>query len=394
GSEIDIDNVVSIVANPDPTYKEYLDEWVVGMPDVYTSYLIRGTYYLRIAWAKRGEDYSSETTKAQFEGMREAQAVALQDIKKAIELNPKLTVAYSKLISIYSTSGSRKKKFDTLNQALTMNPASYIVRRDMLYFLLPRWGGSYSAIEEFLKDTEQYINDNKELAPLMGYLDYAKAWDTYSNKDYDETIKYTTAALKKGNKSFYYKKRAHAYYSLKDFESAIKDYSNAISVHKYNSDFFIWRAKAYKKIEQPELALKDFQFAAILSPYDYSVRKHYAKELVSNKRYDEAINSFKIALYYNHNDEDVLFRIASTYVRDLKQYDNALPFLKRLIEIDSEKAAYWYQYISALNSLRDCKVMDAIEKYLSLCSAPGDCFDDGVEWAEQTYDYLKRTYCK
>jgi len=394
GSEIVVDNAFSVIGTPDPTYKGLFDAWIDAMPDAYTAYLARATYYHRVGLAKRGEAFIKDTSDEQFSGMREAQVHARQDIDKALALNPKLTIAYSHLISIYSTEGSTQEKFKTLEQALSLDPASYIVRRDMLYYLLPRWGGSYEAIAGFLRDTEQHIDRNPDLAPLMGYLDYAKSWDTYSSKNYKKTIEHATAAIKQGEKSYYYKKRAAAYYSLKNYKQAISDYSSAIRLNKYNPDLYIWRAKAYMKINQSDNALKDFEFAVALNPYDYSVRKNYAKALASINRFSDAVDSYKIALYYNPHDEQILFRIASINVRDLKQYKVAILPLERLLEINSEETSYWYEYITALYALHDCEVMGAIQTYIGLCEAQGDCFDAGLKWARKNYVHLKQTYCK
>lgn len=394
GSEIVVDNAFSVIGTPNPMYKNLFDAWVTAMPDAYTAYLARATYYHRVGLAKRGEAFIKDTSEEQFAGMREAQVQARQDIDKALALNPKLTVAYSHLISIYATGGNTQQKFKTLKQALAVDPGSYIIRRDMLYYLLPRWGGSYAAIEEFLRDTEQHLTHNPDLVPLMGYLDYAKSWGTYSNNKFKKTIRHTTAALKKGKKSYYYKKRGAAYYSLKNYKSAIKDYSNAITLNKYNPDLYIWRAKAYQNLQQVDKAFQDFEVAVFLNPYDYSVRKHYAEALESNKQFAEAIDVYKIALYYNPNDEEVLFSIASIFVRNLKENKAAILPLERLIEIDSEEPRYWYAYITALYALRDCEVMGAIKTYIDLCEAQGDCFDAGLKWAQQNYQHLKQTYCK
>lgn len=392
GSEIDIDTAIAIIGNPDPVYKEYFDAWIAAMPDAYTAYLARASYYHSIAWAQRGEGFASETTNEQFAGMHEAQTYALKDINKALELKPRLTVAYSILIAIYSTGGTRQQKFNTLGKALDTNPASYVVRRDMLYFLLPRWGGSYQAIAEFLRDTEQYVDQNPDLAPLMGYLEYAKSWETYSNGDHDKTIEYATAAIEKGEKSWYYQRRADSYYSLKDFESAIRDYSKAIKVNKYQPVLYIWRARAYIRLDQTEKAFKDFEFAVKLFPYDYSVRKHYARALALNNRHEEAIDSYKVALYYHPHDEDILFSMSKIYTR-LKQYKEALLFIQKATEINAEEPRYLYEYIIVLNALHDCKVIDVIKNYLLLCEAREGCFEAGVKWVKKTYEILKKSHC-
>lgn len=95
----------------------------------------------------------------------------------------------------------------------------------------------------------------------------------------------------------------------------------------------------------------------------------------------------------DQNEKVVLFRTAKGYV-DSEQYKQAIPPIRRLIELDAEEAAYWYEYIRALHALHDCEIMGAIEKYLSLCPGAEACFDGGVEWSEKNYDYLKNTHCK
>ena len=184
GSEITVEFAYAAFMHSDPAFVPYLDAWVDAMPKAYTPYMARGSYYKAVASVQRGSKFARDTSEEQFAAMRETQELALADINRVLEIKPTMTLAYSRLISIASTRGDDGLKRRAFEQGLQADPSSYLVRRDMLYFLLPRWGGGYKRsmlffflprwrgryekIENLLDDTEKHLDENAELAPLMG----------------------------------------------------------------------------------------------------------------------------------------------------------------------------------------------------------------------------------
>ena len=390
GSEISVEIAYSAFAGGDPAYVSHLDEWTKTFPDHYSAHMARAVYWKSLGWIRRGEEYSSATSKEQFAGMREAHKLALAEASQVLKMKPAMTLAYSSLVSLASSRNAR----EAYERGLEVNPTSYLLRKAMLSNLAPRWGGSYEAIEKLLEETRPYTSENEELIPLMGYLDYTKALDKISAGAVVESLAYSTAAIEHGEKAYYYQRRADAHYRLDDFDTAVIDYSRAISLYPYSADAYLYRGLAYKELGEFELSLQDLTDAARLRPYDYNVRLGLGNALLKEERFEEAIDSYYAAMEYRQDDHSLWYYTGWYLSNRLKRYEEALESLNKATALEPNKPSYWYETAVALNALKDCTVTTAMEKYLKLCAARSDCATEKVQWVTQTSAYLKSSFCK
>lgn len=83
--------------------------------------------------------------------------------------------------------------------------------------------------------------------------------------NFKEAVKYCTESLniKKDAKTF--NVRGDAYLRLKQYDSAIQDYTNAIILDNTDSYYYRTRAMAYKNVGKFELALEDISKACDLA---------------------------------------------------------------------------------------------------------------------------------
>ncbi|MCK5667283.1 MAG: tetratricopeptide repeat protein, partial [Thiotrichaceae bacterium] len=146
---------------------------------------------------------------------------------------------------------------NTLKEGLKLNPASYELRKSQLNSLHPKWGGSHEQIAAFLADTKKYEHINANLKPLAGYNEYVQGTRAIETNHFNESIKLLTAALKHGDKTWFYVKRGKCHYHLKDYDKALSDFNQALALYPEYTEALNWRSWVYRKKEMHAEALGD-----------------------------------------------------------------------------------------------------------------------------------------
>jgi len=245
--ESNVYDAFEVFESSDPLYEAILTSWIGKFGTTYPPYVARAIYYYQRAWDARGHKWASETTEDQFQEMRRFFTLALEDIKSALSINPKLDICYDKMINIGMAIGDDVLKKNALSIALKYNPYGYKVRATFLYSLTPRWGGSYQEMEEFVEESERYVLTNPELKTLRGQIFADKAHVCSSEEDYGRAVQLYTEAIKHRKSANYYADRGDCYYNLDYYKQALDDYETALKIKPNTPDFL-------KKIQCPLLS--------------------------------------------------------------------------------------------------------------------------------------------
>ncbi len=394
GSEITVETAFEALGLADRSYEELFGKWIKTTPDSYTPYLARAGYLYNNSWLARGSNYISKTSDKQIAGMKEYQARATKDLEKVLGLKPSAMLAYSHLIAIAASQGQDDLKVRHIINAIAVDPASYLVRRDALTYSQPKWGGSYREIIDGLQETAKYSDRNPDLDGLQGYLYHAKAIKSYSNKKNSQVIKLEYQAIDKGAKHWYYGKMADTYYRLKDYQSAVIAYSNAIDLNPYIEKNYYWRAKSYWKLDKQKLAIEDMEYAVRIDPYYNKAQKYLGWYYAREKQHRKALTAYKAALYHHPDDQYALLNVSDLLIT-LNRHKEAKAPVKRLVELEPDNAKYWYKNASVLDALLDCDVVPAMDTYLRLCQSEDSdgCFQGGIDWARNAAKTLKKKHC-
>lgn len=183
-NELDILMTMNTFHSSNEGLQEQLDKWVTHNPDAYPAYLARGSHYVHIASLHRGTKLGKNTHPQQIADMRRYHARALEDFNTALSINRKLMYAYSMLIRIATSSGTWRDIVHLSQDALKIDPASYLVHRQVMFRFQPKWGGSTKAINKWLEQKiKPQIKTNPLLKTLLGYPDYIKAETQRFNKN-------------------------------------------------------------------------------------------------------------------------------------------------------------------------------------------------------------------
>jgi tetratricopeptide (TPR) repeat protein len=214
---------------------EMIERWLAHSDSIY-AYTVRAAWFADIALQARGECTIDCVTEAQLHRQTKFSRLALADFNYVLEQQPDMLPVYPLLIKISYARGVRIDRREVLDLAVEQNPASYIVRLAYINKLQPRWGGSYSAMDRFAEEQQQYLPDNPKIHLLLGKSHADRAWYAKRDKQCTEGIKHMTRALEFGVTSAWAERIAWCYSGSNQPEQALKyiNLSVALSETKEN----------------------------------------------------------------------------------------------------------------------------------------------------------------
>lgn len=364
------------------------NNWVEAQSERYQPYLARACYYYTMAWYARGGKWASETKQEQFDRMQNYFEKAAADIKKTLEINNKSLVAYQILIGIIgSTQGTSKLMRGVLNQAVSIQPATYNVRLKYLHFLTPRWGGSFEKMQSFVNESLQYVDQNPRLNLLEGRIYAEAAFNQYLNKKYSVAEEFYTRAITYGDRAYNFLYRGKTRYKRENYQGALEDLNSAIDLDSENADHYYWRSKIYSELKQYDNAASDIALAKLLAPWDENIRSkndwlvskmiRLGYELNRARKHEAAIDKFTTALSLDPTHADAYSRKANTLIK-LNELDEALSHAKLAIEYDPDNFAYYRTLDWILAQQKDWdQIISYWSQYIGLHP------DDGAAYVER-----------
>lgn len=134
-------------------FSEELNEWTTKKPNSYVAHLARGIYYRKLGEFRRGTRYIQQTPAANVRFMHQQFEVAQADLRKALDLNPRSFLAILNLLNIEYRQGDLDNAVKLFRHSLKLYPQTLLLRARYMVQLQPRWGGSYEAMDDFLRET-------------------------------------------------------------------------------------------------------------------------------------------------------------------------------------------------------------------------------------------------
>jgi tetratricopeptide (TPR) repeat protein len=274
-----------------PEYETLLNEWVAHSPAHFAPYLARAEYYHCKGWESRGQRYATDTSEQQFSGMHSYFRKALQDIDAALVINPRLLSAYTLRISIYNADGGNNQKDAAFDKARQYFPSSFLLYNTMVWAKLPRWGGSYAEMDRLAMLAYKQIRINPELYMLFGRIYADQAWEFRQKKQYDKALALYAKAIKYGDYYEFYEERAKMYLEMKDYDQALEDVNQSISLRPVKPRPYCLRASIYLQKGDPDAAIRELRAMEYMFPGDFDIRG--MKEWAVGWQLHQASNYFK-----------------------------------------------------------------------------------------------------
>lgn len=364
----------------DPALRGKLERWVEQAPDSAMARLALGVHLRHLGRSHRGMRTARHTNRVQFAHFHGYAALAADQYRKVVALDPENSLAHAFLANLPSAVADPAFGFE---QALH-GPArlSETAWYQALLKAQPKWGGSLAQIRAMLDVLEQRIPENPLLAELRGYDLYVEA-DQLSMRDRDsEALAVVDRALAKGS----------------------------------HVDFLILKAQLQRALERHDDALRTLDAALEKAPEDYFAMEERADALAELERHDEAIETLDRILRYDPLDPGALYRKASQLrqlgrmAEAIETIDKALTFgaqqgriqeiksrihfemgdyaASRDAAIESVKAdpassGGQLRLVMAYNELLDCKnILASASRYVFMCEVNDDCSPANVGWAK------------
>jgi tetratricopeptide (TPR) repeat protein len=182
----------------EPELEPLLNEWVRVYPSSFIALLARGHYHEAVGWKKRGNKFSDNTSKDQFEAMSESFKKAAIDLTTSSKLKSSSVLPYPGLLQIISSiSENKNERLDILIKANKIDPKNYIVRRMALYTFVPKWGGSFEEMDHIVAQSRNSTVSESDIRRLEFISIFEKASHFKSiEKRISEALPYFTQAAK------------------------------------------------------------------------------------------------------------------------------------------------------------------------------------------------------
>lgn len=262
-----------VFARPGPEELARLDAWQKRMPRSFHPLLARARYRSELAYASRGTRSARETTPEQFRLMNEHLAAAEKDLTAALAIETRLMPAYWMLIGIHANRAERSGVLAMRKLGLVLFPTSYSLRARLLWFMSPRWRGSYPEMEEVAKEADAHVAANPRLAALRGFIELDQADQAERRKAYAEAEKLLTRAIERGEDSQFFADRADLRFQRLDRNDlALADIESAIRIRPSLPSIRILAARIHFNSERNEKALEEYELARRLAPGDDEVK--------------------------------------------------------------------------------------------------------------------------
>jgi len=273
-SEVELRNAFRVFYDPDSALEKWFEAWVTHSPKSYVAHLARGIYYKYVGNERRGSGFASETSAAQFEGMRAANSIAAHEFAASLLLETKPLLTYHHAIDLASDSGDHERERALLDKAIAIDPHTYIVREKFMGTLRTRWGGSPAQMRTFLAECRNAGLTGGQLKTLESLVLEDEAW-VKQYRDHDEqgaVTKYREAAALDSHRNCGpcgpMVQAAELSLNRKDYDGAVQLYSEALA---HNPDLVAalnGRGYAQAELGKRKLAAEDFLRSAQLGdPY-------------------------------------------------------------------------------------------------------------------------------
>jgi tetratricopeptide (TPR) repeat protein len=269
-------------------------------------------------------------------------------------------------------------------QGLAQDRLSYVVRRQLLHALEPKWNGSVTLIEDALDQTEPYARRAAALKPLMGYVDYVRGDgdEHLLGDDYKEAINDFTKALAHGEHPVYLGRRAYAFEEVGELQRAASDLRHAVRLRPSSVADRVHLGDVLRERGQYDEALTVYERALTISPSHPGALNGRASVRSAHGQHQQAIRDWEAALDWVGERRRIRYSFARTLTFDVGKHAKAAEVLKPVMADAPDWWGYHYTYIMALYRSKDCDVVPAMERFLDYCQS-GECPDENRSYVEE-----------
>ena len=274
----------------------------------------------------------------------------IDNLKKAIELNPKNYPAYSNLGAIYVQKKEYDKAIEIYKKAIELN----------------------SKDDDMYKNITVTDGDNVIEATLKEFL-YLNLGVVYSKKrEYDNAIENYKKIIELNPKNDTAYGRIGVMYGLKeDYGNAIDNLKKAIELNPQNSIAYDNLGVVYSKKEEYDKAIENCKKAIELNPQYGNAYGNLGAIYGQKKDYGNAIDNLKKAIKLNSKDDNTYENLGVIYYQN-KKYDSAIENFKKAIELNPKDGSKFEKIIETYFKVEKTHndIFKFIDKYNNIEKEP------------------------
>lgn len=269
----------------------HFDAWAAKKPDSRWAHVARARYLYGAGYRARGGGWAKDTEESQFEEMGRLHRQAVEEARRALELDDRLLDPYVVMIDIAKTTPRQEVCESLAREALAIEPASYRIWHIAVGCQVPKWGGSLGAMHRLALEAQQHADRNPRLQALLGYVDM-ELGDAHRIADrLPAALEAYDRALAAGEHPHFYEYRANVLAKLDRREEALADRTRGLELSPQNVDLLADRVLSLASLGRFDEMTADLELATLIEPTDSTVQFCH-----DNKLYRRA-GGFAYALY-------------------------------------------------------------------------------------------------
>jgi len=212
------------VFDKSPRAGEISQLWLDAAPESAFAKLAAGAHLAAAGWAERGTAFASRTSPEQLERMDSYFAQAIPLLMQALEIEPRLSPACTRLNAIGRQSSDALETF-AATHCRKIDPDSYFVEGELIRAAEPRWSGSYGALERAVAFAASRTEHN---AALGAFLGDAAGYEASTADSYGEVVDALVAAANMGPNPTLMAHAGSGYWDIRHHWRAVVYYSQAL----------------------------------------------------------------------------------------------------------------------------------------------------------------------
>ncbi len=323
-------------------------DWLKQIPGSYIARYGRGAgYYLR-GWELRGTKLAKDTPRESMDAYHRYHLLAADDLRAAVSLHPKMTIAYRELVSIDNLGIYGRDHW--LAESLKYDPYNYLVRRAYIWKLMPKWGGSHHEMHEFASSALKYLDENPLLRGLAAVEFYDKASTQRSQNRYEQAID-----------------------------------NGAITIyHRPDAESYLYYAYTHQEIKRYEEAVGYAEEGLKQDPDNIELLQIYAWSARDSHQYEKADDGFERLIKLKAENPRYWYSRGAMHYT-LGKFETAMQFLQRshVLDPSNNRNLYWFA-LAAINNYEPVALVK-MRLFLERCKAD-KCTEKDVDWARRWVD--------
>ena len=252
-------------------------------------------------------------------------AEALQDLDKAIAMEPKIPLSYISRADVYLSEGRDAQALADLEHAIKLDP-----EQAKAYLLRARYYKKRKQNDLAIKDFNTAVKLDS------GLIEHEAGPDAHVSKELRDN--FAKSMKMKSNMTAEMIERGMTMERAGEYLGAMKEFTEAISDSPDSLEAYRWRANVYLHMSAFGHAIEDLTKAITVAPEDASLYALRGKAYLESGKMDHAILDYTKAIALGKDSHSGLYEARGLVYSRIGDSDKAIADFTKSIELDSQRS--------------------------------------------------------